>query len=82
MALMLVGSGLLDVREEDIAHIEGGLNEGKWQPMVLLTKLKDKEAIGWDDGIGGAIGIPSMRLRLLPPCVEGSLGQNGLLGGS
>jgi len=27
-------------------HIEGGLNEGKWQPMVLLTKLKDKEAIG------------------------------------
>ena len=63
-------------------HIEGGLNEGKWQPMVLLTKLKDKEAIAWDGGIGGAIAVPSTRLRLLSVCVEGSIGQNGLFGGS
>ena len=63
-------------------HIEEGLNEGKWQPMVLLTKLKDKKAIAWDGGIGGAIAVPSTRLRLLSVCVEGSLGQNGLFGGS
>ena len=63
-------------------HIEGGLNEGKWQPMVLLTKLKYKEASTWDGGIGGAIAVPSTRLRRLPVCVEGSLGQNRLFGGS
>ena len=63
-------------------HIEGGLNEGKWQPMVLLTKLKDKEVIAWDGGIGEAIAVPRTRLRLLSVCVEGSRGQNGLFGGS
>ena len=62
--------------------MEGGLNEGKCQPMVLLTKLKYKEAIAWDDGIGEAITVTLMRLRLLPVCVEGSHGQNGLFGGS
>ena len=51
-------------------HIEGGLNEGKWQPMVLLTKLKYKEASTWDGGIGGAIAVPSTRLRRLPARVE------------
>ena len=55
-------------------HIEGGLNEGKCQPMVLLTKVKDKKAIAWDGGIGGAIAVPSTRLRLLLVCVEVSLG--------
>ena len=54
-------------------HIEEGLNESKCQPMVLLTKLKDKEAIAWDGGIiiGGAIAaaVPSTRLRRLPACV-------------
>ena len=63
-------------------HMEGGLNEGKCQPMVLLTKLEYKEAIAWDDGIGEAITVTSTRLRLLPVCVEGSHGQNGLFGGS
>ena len=62
-------------------HIEGGLNEGKWQPMVLLTKLKYKEATAWDGGIGEAITVTLTRLRLLPVCVEGSQGQNGLFGG-
>ena len=62
-------------------HIEGGLNEGKCLPMVLLTKLKYKEASTWDGGIGGAIAVPLTRLRRLPACVEGSLGQNGLFGG-
>ena len=63
-------------------HREGSLNEGKWQPMVLLTKLKYKEASTWDGGIGGAIAVPSTRLCRLPACVEGSLGQNRLFGGS
>ena len=63
------------------AHIEGGLNEGKWQPMVLLTKLKYKEAIALDGGIREATAVPLTRLRRLPVCVEGSLGQNGLFGG-
>ena len=49
--------------------------------MVLLTKLKDKEAIGWCWGIGEAIAVPLTRLRILSVCVEGSLGQNGLFGG-
>ena len=62
-------------------HIEGGLNEGKWQPMVLLTKLKYKEAIALDGGIREATAVPLTRLRRLPVCVEGSLGQNGLFGG-
>ena len=69
-------------RRLDAPHIEGGFNEGKCQPMVLLTKLKDKKAIAWDGGIGGAIAVPSTRLRLLSVCVEGSIGQNGLFGGS
>ena len=63
-------------------HMEGGLNERKCQPMVLLTKLKYKEAIAWDGGIVEAITVTSTRLRLLPVCVEGSHGQNGLFGGS
>ena len=63
-------------------HIEEGLNEGKWQPMVLLTKLNYKEAITWDGGIGEAITIALTRLRLLSACLEGSQGQNGLFGGS
>ena len=63
-------------------HIEGGLNEGKWQPMVLLTKLKYKEAIALDGGIREATAVPLTRLRFPPACVEGSLGQNGLFGGS
>ena len=62
-------------------HIEGGLNEGKWQPMVLLTKLKYKEAIALDGGIREATAVLLTRLRRLPVCVEGSLGQNGLFGG-
>ena len=62
-------------------HIEEGLNEGKWQPMVLLTKLKYKEATAWDGGLGEAITVTLTRLRLLPVCVEGSQGQNGLFGG-
>ena len=63
-------------------HIEEGLNEGKWQPMVLLTKLKYKEAIALDGGIREATAVPLTRLRRLPVCVEGSLGQNGLFGAS
>ena len=62
-------------------HSEEGLNEGKCQPMVLLTKLKDKEAIGWCWGIGEAIAVPLTRLRILSVCNEGSLGQNGLFRG-
>ena len=62
-------------------HMEGGLNERKCQPMVLLTKLKDKEAIGWCWGIGEAIAVPLTRLRILSVCNEGSLGQNGLFRG-
>ena len=61
--------------------MEGGLNEGKCQPMVLLTKLNYKDAIAWDGGIRKAIAVTSTRLRLLPACVEGSQGQNGLFGG-
>ena len=49
--------------------------------MVLLTKLKYKEATAWDGGIGEAITVTLTRLRLLPVCVEGSQGQNGLFGG-
>ena len=61
-------------------HIEGGLNEGKWQPMVLLTKLKDKETIAWDGDIRQAIAIFLTRLRHLPVWGEVSLGGNGLFG--
>ena len=49
--------------------------------MVLLTKLKYKEATAWDGGIGEAITVTLTRLRLHPVCVEGSQGQNGLFGG-
>ena len=62
-------------------HREGGLNEGKYQPMVILTNLKYKEAIAWNEGIGVPIAVPLTRLRILSVCVEGSLGQNELFGG-
>ena len=48
---------------------------------MLLTKLKYKEAIALDGGIREATAVPLTRLRRLPVCVEGSLGQNGLFGG-
>ena len=62
-------------------HREGGLNEGKYQPMVILTNLKYKKAIAWNEGIGVPIAVPLTRLRILSVCVEGSLGQNELFGG-
>ena len=48
--------------------------------MVLLTKLKYKEAIALDGGIREATAVLLTRLRILSVCVEGSLGQNGLFG--